>query len=319
MAEIDVLLPNYNGAKYLEASLLSLVNQNFSDWRLIFVDDGSTDNSLELAHRIIPASKLLVVQVKKNLGISHALNIGSKHVNGRFLARMDADDVCMEDRLQCQISWLHNRRDLNAVGSPIQKIDIFGNRIRQAYSYKSLNSQEVNLLLSITNVINHPTTFFRSDSFIKIDFTQTQAEDYFAWLSNHNELKWQIIDHPLVKWRHHSTNLSNIRYQYNDNFQSYRKAILEQKNFEISENLLHFLNCEINLIKPKLRRELHNFAREILSYSSRKEFRIAACYALDSIVLNNYRASRYRIRLNKLRNLQKYSTLHRLSSFLRDQ
>lgn len=316
MAEIDVLLPNYNGAKYLEESLLSLVNQNFSDWRLIFIDDGSTDNSLELVHRIIPASKLLVVQAKENLGISQALNTGIKHVNGRFTARMDADDVCVEGRLLNQMTLLRSRKDLNAVGSPIQKIDILGNPIHRSYSYRSLNPKEVNLLLSITNVISHPTTFFRSESLIEIEFSQTQAEDYFAWLSNHSELKWQIIDQPLVRWRKHDKNLSGSRYRFDMNFQNYRKEILEHHNFEISENLLSFLNCEINLITPNLRREIDAFRSQLLSYSSRREFRIAACYALDSVILENFRLSSYRVKVNKLRNLQKQSIVHRLLTIL---
>ena len=318
MAEIDVLMPNYNGAKFLEESLLSLVNQTFRDWRLIFVDDGSTDNSLELAQRVIPASKLFVVEAKENHGISHALNIGIQHLNGRFLARMDADDVCMEDRFMSQISLLHSRNDLNAVGSPIQKIDNFGNAMHQSYSYRSLNSQEVKLLLSITNVISHPTTFFRSESLIKIDFCQTQAEDYFAWLSNHNELKWQITDYPLIKWRKHSLNLSNTKYQSDDDFKIYRKQILEQNNLVISDYLLKFLNCEIDLTDPTLQSEVVQFKREFLSYSSRKEFKIAACYAFDSLILHNFRSSSYRVKFKKLRNLQRRSFLHRLFSVLKD-
>ena len=75
MAEIDVLMPNYNGAKYLEESLTSLLNQNFNDWRLIFVDDGSTDGSATwIANKAREDKGLCLLRLSRNFGHQIAID-----------------------------------------------------------------------------------------------------------------------------------------------------------------------------------------------------------------------------------------------------
>lgn len=122
-AAIDILIPVYNAEETLEASLRSVAEQTFSDFRAFVVDDGSTDQSPQMLDAFASADPRFCIIHQQNAGIVAALNEALALANAPFIARMDADDLCNPDRLARQITYLQLNPDCVAVGGNVQHID----------------------------------------------------------------------------------------------------------------------------------------------------------------------------------------------------
>ncbi len=124
---ISCLIPVYNGEKYLALALDSILNQTFQDFEIIVVDDGSTDKSHEILAAFAKKHSKIQVRRKENGGIVDALNHGLKFCTGKYIARMDCDDIAIEDRFETQISEFEKQKDAVAVGGYIRGMDESGN------------------------------------------------------------------------------------------------------------------------------------------------------------------------------------------------
>ena len=118
---ISVLLPVFNAEKYLYDSIKSVLEQTFQDFELIIVNDGSTDNSLEVIKKFTDQRIVLIDQPNK--GLAAALNAGAAFCKGVFIARMDADDICSIDRFQKQADYLTRNPQVSVVSSAVIYID----------------------------------------------------------------------------------------------------------------------------------------------------------------------------------------------------
>lgn len=94
MPEISIIVPVYNVASYLEECIASILSQTFTDWELILVDDGSTDNSADIAKRWRDKDTRIKLYRKANGGVSSARNFGLDHVTGKYIMFVDSDDIC---------------------------------------------------------------------------------------------------------------------------------------------------------------------------------------------------------------------------------
>ena len=99
---ITVLLPVYNGLPYLEAAIRSILQQSFEDFTLLIVDDGSSDGSRVLLEKLAKTDARIELIFQQNAGIVLALNRGLDAVRSPYVARMDADDVALPQRLERQ-------------------------------------------------------------------------------------------------------------------------------------------------------------------------------------------------------------------------
>ena len=120
----------HNTEKYLSDAIESILNQTYSDFELIIVDDGSTDHSLEIIRQYEksdPRIKVIVNEV--NLGISKSRNKGLAAARGEYIANMDSDDICFKDRLEKQINYFKEYPDTLVLGGQIIKIDTEGHQI----------------------------------------------------------------------------------------------------------------------------------------------------------------------------------------------
>ena len=94
--KVTVIMTVYNGERYLKEAITSILNQTFSDFEFMIIDDGSTDNSLDiLNHYKLIDQRIILIRNDKNIGISRSLNKGIELAKGNYIARMDADDVCL--------------------------------------------------------------------------------------------------------------------------------------------------------------------------------------------------------------------------------
>ncbi|MFW5887057.1 MAG: glycosyltransferase family 2 protein [Bacteroidota bacterium] len=113
--ELSVVMAVYNGERFLKQAIESVLNQTFKNFEFIIVNDGSTDKSKEIINSY-PDPRIVLIN-QSNKGLANSLNIGIDRAKTEFIARMDADDICMKNRFQCQLEVLGNDKNLIAVGS----------------------------------------------------------------------------------------------------------------------------------------------------------------------------------------------------------
>ena len=118
--QVSVLMPARNAAATLPACVRSIRRQTEKDWECVIVDDGSTDDTLALSRRAAASDDRFVVVPAPARGLVAALNEGLRHCRGRFVARMDADDVMHRERLGRQAAELRRHRSLAAVGCHVR-------------------------------------------------------------------------------------------------------------------------------------------------------------------------------------------------------
>ncbi len=128
--KISILMSSYNDGQFIEESILSMLGQTFSDFEFIITNDGSTDDTLDIIKRHAKLDKrIVVIDNKKNLGFIRSLNKGLKIAKGKYIARMDADDVSLPHRLKVQYDYLEKHKDIFLVGSYAINMDESGKKI----------------------------------------------------------------------------------------------------------------------------------------------------------------------------------------------
>lgn len=177
---ISVLLPAYNAAKYLGEAIDSILAQSYSDFELIIINDGSTDDT----ERIVSAfsdKRIVYVKNEQNIGLANTLNKGINLARGEYIARMDADDISLLQRFQRQVDFLDNNKDFILCSTAIKVFGAVEERVIMATScYEQL---KVDMLFGSN--IAHPAVMFRRQEFIDNNLYYRQeecpAEDYALW------------------------------------------------------------------------------------------------------------------------------------------
>ena len=103
---ITIIIPNYNKQTYIEECINSVVNQNFIEWKLIIIDDASTDNSISFLSKFEKYEKIKIIRLKKNKGPSFCRNLGMRLCNTKYLAFLDSDDFWDKGKLRDQINFM---------------------------------------------------------------------------------------------------------------------------------------------------------------------------------------------------------------------
>lgn len=123
--KISVIMGVYNAEQTLTESINSIINQTYQNWELIICDDCSTDRTSKILDRFKNnyPEKIIIIQNKKNLKLAASLNHCLKYCSGKYIARMDADDISEKSRFEKQINFLKNNRDIQLVGTAMQRFD----------------------------------------------------------------------------------------------------------------------------------------------------------------------------------------------------
>jgi glycosyltransferase involved in cell wall biosynthesis len=182
--KITVIMSVYNTEKYVAQAIESILNQTFTNFEFIIFDDGSTDRSREIIERYaIRDKRIISVYNNKNkgyVGFIKNLNRGLKMARGRYIARMDADDISLPDRLSKEYRYLEENPDLFLTASSYKIIDEYGNEVGKTIWDISPDEMEEKLLKK--SPILHPTIMFRRDSSISYRLKSLYCEDYDLYL-----------------------------------------------------------------------------------------------------------------------------------------
>ncbi|XZG70804.1 glycosyltransferase family 2 protein [Chitinibacteraceae bacterium HSL-7] len=198
---ISVLLPVYNGARYLEAALSSVFAQSCSDFELIVIDDGSTDETPLLLARV-KDPRLSVIR-QDNRGIVAALNAGLAAARGSYLARMDADDEILPQRLATQLRFLEGHPDVVVCGMQVERFGAATGRIALPASDAACRAR-----LLFGSCFVHPAVMMRGDVVrthsVRYRADALYAEDYRMWLDLAGLGKLVNLDEVGLRYRVHS-------------------------------------------------------------------------------------------------------------------
>ncbi|HXC28460.1 MAG TPA: glycosyltransferase [Stellaceae bacterium] len=202
---VSVVMPMRNAIAFLDQAVTSILTQSFTDFEFIIVDDGSTDGSFNRARGF--ADPRLRIHAQPATGIVSALNAGIALARAPLIARMDADDIALPDRLQKQVSLLGERPDIAAVGSGYRTIDPHGKPLREITL--PTDPDEIRRILLETNCMAHPTMVMRRDAIVRAGGYRDEfplCEDYDLWLRMSEKSALTNIPEPLLLYREHDTN-----------------------------------------------------------------------------------------------------------------
>jgi glycosyltransferase involved in cell wall biosynthesis len=208
---ISVLMPVYNEEKYLSEAIDSILNQTYTDFEFIILNDGSTDRTEDI---ILSYDDPRIVYVKntENLQIVKTLNKGINLAKGKYIARMDADDISFPDRFEKQIEFMQKNSDIDVSGSFIEH---FGSK--KGIMHYPLTHEEIKAHLLFNSVLAHPTVMAKKIFYHQFKYEEeyNKAEDYALWVKGIEIFKFSNFGMPLLKYRNHEkqTNLSFQRYQ----------------------------------------------------------------------------------------------------------
>ena len=196
---VSVVLPVYNVASYIEATIASILEQTFTDFELLVFDDCSTDDTA-VRVQSIRDPRLRFIQNPRNLGRAGTDNAALPHVRGKFIAKMDGDDLCHPERLARQVAFLEGNPDVNVVGAWIQN---FG---ASTYLNRYPASPDAAQVLTLfTLPAGNPAVMLRTSLFrdqgLTYDNTLRQTEDYDFFARYVRELRVASLPEVLVQYR----------------------------------------------------------------------------------------------------------------------
>jgi len=219
---LSVVMPVYNSSSYLNEAIDSILTQTFSDFEFLILNDGSTDCSKDIILSY-QDERIKFLDSPVNLGLSARLNTGLQIAQGKYIARMDSDDVAVSERFERQLFFMEKNPNVALCGG---FMDFIGNNVPSTalnwVKHTDKDLIKINLLFDCA--ICHPTVMFRKEILIhnKItyDSAYEPAEDYKIWLQMSN-INLELINIPdiLLHFRINSNQVSTA----NDNEQRARK------------------------------------------------------------------------------------------------
>ncbi|SDG63888.1 Glycosyltransferase involved in cell wall bisynthesis [Selenomonas sp. WCT3] len=217
VSTISVVMSVYNGERYLSEAIDSILNQSYDDFEFIIIDDCSTDNSVDII-KSYNDNRIRLVRNEENLRLPASLNKGIKLASGKYIARMDADDISLMDRFSKQVKYLEEHPEVTALGGSFQVIDCGGCNL---YKHHALTDEKLERYYLIPSPLAHPTVMMRRETIIDnnlfYDERYSSAQDYDLWLRIRKQFKIANLPDVLLKYRIHKKSISTIRAQEQQN------------------------------------------------------------------------------------------------------
>lgn len=211
---VSVVMSCYNSEKYLRESIESILTQTYSHFEFLIQNDSSSDKTEEIILSYNDERIKYILHERSFL--SEALNNLCVMANGKYIARMDDDDISLPTRLEQEVMFLEDHNDFVLVGSPSIYIDDKGHKISRAFPYTNQK-----LIQRIPGLIWHPSVMFRKETFDKTPGYPSikKKEDSVLWGQLAKYGKFKTFDTPLIKYRLLSSSLAHsddITSPYNE-------------------------------------------------------------------------------------------------------
>ena len=208
MPKISVVMPAYNAEKYIGEAIESILNQTFKDFEFIIINDGSVDHTKEII-REYNDPRIVLLENDKNRGIVLSLNKGLDAATGKYIARMDADDIALKNRFERQVEYLDEHKDIGVLGTGICT---FGEKIKEQKRVFTTNAEQLKAELLFNSCIAHPTVMIRKSVLQKYNLKYNTefagAEDYCLWWNIAKVSKIATLPDILLDYRIHESQIT---------------------------------------------------------------------------------------------------------------
>lgn len=220
---LTVLMPNYNNGAFLREAIDSVLAQSFPDFRFLIVDDGSSDNSIEIIESY-QDQRIHLIRKEKNSGIVDTLNLGIEHISSKYFVRMDGDDISAPDRFKLLVEFMEQNPHVGVCGSHIQ---LFGD-LNDVWKME-LDPERIKAKLIYTNSVSHAPSIMRTmvlkEHGVFYRNVHPYMEDFDLFFRLKNLTEFAHLDKVLYHYRILAHN-STVRNQHTA--QSRRRGMYKQ-------------------------------------------------------------------------------------------
>ena len=211
MFEVTVLMPVYNGEKYLKEAIESILDQSYKEFELLIIDDGSADGTASIIKSYNDA-RIRLLTNSKRLKLSGALNRGIQEARGNLIARMDADDIARPERLATQVAFLHDNPAIGICGTWVKR---FGS-VKSTVDKNPSGSDEIRAYALFECPFTHPSVMFRKNLFVSHELRYNgdfyPTEDYELWTRAVQLFPCANIPKVLLDYRVHNAGMTGSEW-----------------------------------------------------------------------------------------------------------
>ena len=265
---VSVIMSVYNGEPYLKESIESILNQTFTNFEFIIVNDASIDKTREIIQSYTD-SRIVYIENEINIGQTKSLNKAIKIARGKYIARMDSDDVAFPNRFGVQVEFLNRNANIKVIGSWYLIINETGKIIKKVCL--PVNPTEIKALLIASSpftypYIAHPTVMLRREIFDDIGYYNEKyyvAQDYDLWVRISRKYQIVNLSQVLLKYRIHKQSLTN---------DSFHISVKEAEN--ITNSNMTYCMPEINVTGRRILLNMLLFHKQNNKKEGKKVFDI---------------------------------------------
>ncbi|MGA2593414.1 MAG: glycosyltransferase [Bryobacteraceae bacterium] len=229
---VSVVMSVLNGERFLREAVESILDQGFREFEFIIVDDGSTDRSASILDCYQSRDARVKVYHQGHAGLIQSLNRGCRLAQGKYIARMDADDAASKDRLMWQVDFMEAHPQIGVLGGAVEWIDATGKSLG-TYRYP-VEDRQIKALLLHGCALWHPTVLLRREVFVRTGGYRAvvvDAEDYDLWLRIADHFQLANLEAVVLKYRIHPYQISmRRREQQTRSFLAAQVAATTRKN-----------------------------------------------------------------------------------------
>ncbi|MCC8150393.1 MAG: glycosyltransferase [Lachnospiraceae bacterium] len=235
MAKVSIIMGIYNCASTLPEAIDSILEQTYTDWKMIMCDDASTDNTYSMAESYVNRfpEKLILIKNQQNMGLNYTLNHCLKYVEGEYVARMDGDDVSLPERLEKEVRFLDAHPEYAIVSMPMHYFDEDGIFMTGSGSGEPI----------VKNMVKgtpfcHAPCMVRREAYetvdgYSVDKKLLRVEDWHLWIKMYAAgYKGYVLSEPLYMMRDDREAIRRRKFKYQIN--QFRVACFTVKDLRLS-------------------------------------------------------------------------------------
>lgn len=256
--QISVLMGVYNCASTIEAAVKSIQNQTIQDWELIICDDGSKDDTFSIVKDMSEKDqRIVLIKNKKNLGLNQTLNNCLSIARGKYIARMDGDDLCDPLRFEKELAYLENHPEFQIVSTTMKFFDDNG-----FWGVSSCIENPTSEDVVEKSPICHAPVMLLKECMIRvggytIDKRTTRVEDVDLWIKLYAYgYRCHNLDEPLYCMRNDENAFKRRKYRYRINSTYVRLLGCKKLKLGIKSYILSFSPMIIGLVPTAMRKQL---------------------------------------------------------------
>lgn len=312
--KVSIILPNYNGGKYLKETIQSVLNQTFENFEFIIVDDASTDNSRQVIEEF-QDNRIITYYSDVNRHVAYATNIGFEMAKGEYIARIDSDDQWEKEKLEKQLSFLESNLEYAVCFTRVNIIDEYSQfandkykDIEQLFNSVDNKSQKdwIRYFFYEGNCLCNPSALMRKTALDtigrKYNIAYVPAQDFEMWTRMIQKYPIYVMDEKLVRyrWTDEESKISGTKsgkeYAFRNVHMLVRKKMVERMSddvwnkffgeesndrrnieFEKAQLLLHGVGKDTNFLGLDKFEDILNDSKQ-LQYLEKKGFSLKEYY-----------------------------------------